>query len=283
MVSQSAVEPGYPPQGVVTLLTDFGTGEPYVGIMKGVMLSVAPWLRFVDISHEVAPQNIREGAFILATSWRYFPPGTVHLAVVDPGVGTERRPILIVGPDAFFIGPDNGLFGWVFGQPWEDYPAAGPRPLPEGWQAFVLNQPRFWRPDISRTFHGRDIFAPAAAHLAAGVRPEELGKPVGEVVALAWPRPEPAGRSAIRGEVVYVDRFGNLVTNIPAKLVSPAARVEISGRTIRGLSRTYAEAAGLAALVNSFGLLEVAVPGGSAARTLGAGPGTPVVVNPAEV
>lgn len=283
MATQSAVGPGYPPQGVVTLLTDFGTGDPYVAIIKGVMLSVAPWLRFIDISHEVAPQNIREGAFILATSWAYFPPGTVHLAVVDPGVGTERRPILLVGPNAFFVGPDNGLFGWVFGPPWEDHPTAGPRPLPEGWQAFVLNQPRFWRPDVSRTFHGRDIFAPVAAHLAAGVRPEELGKPVGEVVALAWPRPEPVGRSALRGEVVYVDRFGNLVTNIPARLVSPAARVEIAGHTIRGLRRTYAEAAGLAALVNSFGLLEIAVPGGSAARTLNAGPGTPVVVNPAEV
>ncbi len=278
MAPEQATNPGYPPRDLVTLITDFGTGDPYVGVMKGVMLSVAPWLRFVDITHEVGPQNVREGAFVLATSWRYFPPGTVHLAVVDPGVGTERRPILLAGPEAFFVGPDNGLFGWVFGPPWEDHPEAGPRPLPEGWRAFVLNQPRFWRPDISRTFHGRDIFGPAAAHLAAGVRPEELGTPVGAVTALAWPRPIPAPGPALRGEVVYVDRFGNLVTNIPAKLVSPSAWVEVAGRTIRGLSRTYAEAKELATLVNSFGLLEVAVPGGNAAAALKAGPGTPVIV-----
>lgn len=275
---ESASSLSRPPRDLVTLTTDFGTGDPYVGIMKGVMLAIAPWLRFVDISHEIPPQNTREGAFILATSWRYFPTGTVHLAVVDPGVGTERRPILLVGPDAFFVGPDNGLFGWVFGPPWEDHPPAGPRPLPEGWQAFILDQPRFWRPEISRTFHGRDIFAPVAAYLAAGVRPDELGKPVGEVTALPWPRPEPIGRSALRGEVVYTDRFGNLITNIPAKLISPTARVEIAGRTIHGLSRAYAEAVGPAALINSFGLLEIAVPGGSAARTLNAGPGTPVTV-----
>lgn len=149
---------------LITLTTDFGLADGYVGTVKGVILGIAPDVRLVDLSHTVAPQNIRQAAHILAGAAPFFPAGAVHLAVVDPGVGSSRRPILVSLPGACFVGPDNGLFTFALEQ--------------AGAQVWMLDRPRFWLPAVSRTFHGRDIFAPVAAHLASGISPAELATPI---------------------------------------------------------------------------------------------------------
>ena len=204
---------------IVTLTTDFGMADGYVAAMKGVMLAIAPSLTLVDVSHEVPPQDVAHGAFVLAESARHFPPGAVHLAVVDPGVGGRRKPLAVATPDALFVAPDNGLLTRVlarYGLPHDDgagflapYRAA----LPSGCTAFELAEPRYRLPRVSRTFHGRDVFAPAAAHLARGVSPSEFGPPVSELVCLNLPPPiEREG--AIEGRIVHVDRFGNLISDV---------------------------------------------------------------------
>ncbi len=164
---------------IITLTTDFGLSDGYVGAMKGVILGIAPAAHLVDLSHEIAPQDVRQAAHVLADAVPYFPAGTVHLAVVDPGVGSARRPLLITTPRAAFVGPDNGLFTFILGT--------------AKTQAWALDQPGYWLPEISRTFHGRDIFAPVAAHLACGVPPEMLGSPITDAAPLAAPL---AARSA---------------------------------------------------------------------------------------
>ena len=267
--------------GVLTLLTDFGASDAYVAAVKGVVLGINPDVTIVDITHDVAPQDVRAAAFLLATAAPYFPRGTVHVAVVDPGVGTERRPLLVLTPDAAYVGPDNGIFSSVLGLhvPFgDDGPASGDAPLPPGVRAFHLTNPRYWREPVSRTFHGRDVFGPVAAHLTLGVRPEQLGEPVEPIRRLALPtlRREAGG---LVGSVVHVDRFGNLVTNIPEADVDGLRTVSIAGRTIVGLSETYASGGdALIALVGSHGTLEIAVRDGSAAAALGVGAGERVVV-----
>ncbi len=242
---------------IITLLTDFGTRDGYVAAMKGVLLSIAPEAHLVDITHEVAPQEIAEAAFTLATSWRFFPAGTVHLAVVDPGVGSERRAIAVAAGGHRFVAPDNGVLSLAL---------AG-LPL----EAVSLENRGLFRPEVSQTFHGRDIFAPVAAHLALGAPLSEAGPSLPDIVRLPEAAPHPETPGAWQGTVVAVDRFGNLVTNIPADLVRGSAlRVEIAGAAIGRLSEFYAEAppGGLLALVGSAGTLEVAVNGGSAADRL---------------
>ena len=268
--------------GLLTLLTDFGTSDAYVAALKGVVLGINPDVTIVDITHDVAPQDVGAAAFLLATAAPYFPRGTVHVAVVDPGVGTERRPLLVLTPDAAYVGPDNGIFSSVLGlhtPSGDDGPASDDAPLPPGVRAFHLTNPRYWREPVSRTFHGRDIFGPVAAHLTLGVHPEELGEPVESIrrLALSTVRREDGG---VVGGVVHVDRFGNLVTNIPeAEVAGRLLTVSIAGRTIVGLSETYASVAdGLMALVGSYGTVEIAVRNGSAAATLGVGVGERVVV-----
>jgi S-adenosylmethionine hydrolase len=273
---------------ILTLLTDFGTEDEYVGVMKGIILSIAPDVRLVDLSHQVPPQDIRRAAFLLMNAVPYFPPDTVHLAVVDPGVGTERRPVAVRTPAGTFVGPDNGLFSWVL---------AG---VPE-WTAVEIREPAYQLPLVSSTFHGRDIFAPVAAHLAAGVPLEKLGPRVEDPVWLPPPRLEISDFVA-EGEVLYADRFGNLVTSIgylqrsedtPWRWRPPSgprrfwrlfsagdAGVVVGNVQLRGIRRTYGEAAvgELLALVGSSGFLEIAVRQGSAAAALGAVPGTPVTL-----
>jgi S-adenosylmethionine hydrolase len=185
---------------ILTLLTDFGTEDEYVGVMKGIILSIAPDVRLVDLSHQVPPQDIRRAAFLLMNAVPYFPPDTVHLAVVDPGVGTARRPVAVRTPAGTFVGPDNGLFSWVLER------------VPE-WTAVEIREPAYQLPLASSTFQGRDIFAPVAAHLAAGVPLEKLGPRVEDPVWLPPPRLEISDFVA-EGEVLYADRFGNLVTSI---------------------------------------------------------------------
>lgn len=270
------------PGRLLTLLTDFGTSDAYVAAVKGVVLGINPDLTTVDITHDVAPQDVPAAAFLLGAAAPYFPRGTVHVAVVDPGVGTERRPLLVTTPDAAYVGPDNGIFSSVLAPRAAsdaEPSASGEAALPPGVRAFHLTNARYWRHPVSRTFHARDVFGPVAAHLTLGVRPEELGEPVESIRWLALPtlRREQGG---LAGQVVHVDRFGNLVTNIPAEQVAGRlGTVSIAGRTIVGLSETYASAGGdIMALVGSHATIEIAVRNGSAAAVLGVGVGERVVV-----
>jgi S-adenosylmethionine hydrolase len=254
---------GAPP--IVTLLSDFGTGSGYPAQMKGVILSALPEARLVDLSHEVAPFDVLGGALLLEACAPRFPPHAVHCAVVDPGVGTVRRPLCVADPAGRrFVGPDNGLFTPFLGQ---------------GARAFALSTPGLVPTPESATFHGRDLFAPVAAWLAGGGDAERLGPPVDDPVRLSWPEPSREGQR-LRGEVLLADPFGNLLTSIrAAHLPSGPLSVEVAGRAAR-VVRTYGDAhpGELVALLGSSGRLEVSVREGSAARTLGVGRGAAVLV-----
>ncbi len=254
--------------GIVTLTTDFGLADPYVGILKGVIWSIYPQARIVDLTHQVLPQAILQGAFLLAEAYPYFPPGTVHLAVVDPGVGTERRAIALETPQAFFVAPDNGLLSCV----WENLSAEERAAS----RLVELTEPRYWRSPVSSTFHGRDIFAPVAAHLAAGLPLDSLGRPRESLLLLEGRRPLREGDGSIVGQIVHIDRFGNGCTNIGADLLmelSGQGRLEILCKDLRlrGLGRTYAEGqpGRPLALIGSHGRLEIALREDSAAARLG--------------
>ena len=279
---------------LLVFTTDFGLSDSYAGVMKGVALSINPKAEMVDLTHQIAPQDLAQAAFVLGTSYRYFPPYAVHVVVVDPGVGTERRPVAVATPHGRFVGPDNGVFTAVL----SDYADYAPRttelaPLPPEVSAVHLTNPEYWRHPVSNTFHGRDIFAPVGAHLSLGAPLEQLGNPIRELVWLALARPEFDG-GTIRGQVVYQDRFGNLVTNIPGDSISqsmpksaaesmadrPSPRVEVKGHSVHGLSRTFGDVGRQPiALIGSHGYLEIAVPNGDAAVLLGVGRGEPVTVN----
>ncbi|HEY1377922.1 MAG TPA: SAM-dependent chlorinase/fluorinase [Gemmataceae bacterium] len=252
---------------VVTLTTDFGDGSSYVAAMKGALLAVNPAARLLDLTHRLPPQDLTAAAYFLADALPWFPPGTVHVVVVDPGVGTDRAALCVEWNGQVILVPDNGC--------WTALLRAGDPPPP----VYRLENRRFWQPDVSATFHGRDIFAPAAGHLTLGVKPAELGPPVAEWVRLTLPQPEITA-GGVRGVVVIVDSFGNLVTNIPAAAMPPGARVQIGGQPVPRRVRTYgdAEPGALVALIGSSGRLEVAVVNGSAAARLGFGTGTPVEV-----
>ncbi len=237
--------------------------------MKAAILAVAPDVRLVDVTHDIAPQDVMEGALALEAIVPMFPAGTVHVAVVDPGVGTTRRGILVEVGGHVLVGPDNGLF----------------TPFVTGAEArvFELRVERYRRPVVSATFHGRDIFGPAAAHVARGVAASRFGPPIARPITLPWPRAR-SERGRIRGEVVHVDRFGNLVTSIrdgDVATVQDEVTVRVRGRALR-LVRTYGDLGpgALGALIGSGGRLEVSARGASAARTLGARRGAPVVVSP---
>ena len=267
---------------LLVFTTDFGLSDSYAGVMKGVALGINPDLALVDLTHQVAPQNVSQGAFALGVSYRYFPAGAIHVAVVDPGVGTTRRPVLLQTPDGSFVAPDNGLLSRVLDNYLPGVPAAsGPVDVPPPVRAFHLTNPEYWLHPVSSTFHGRDIFTPVAAHLSLGVAPERMGGPTGVLEYLPVPLPR-VDANGIRGEVTYVDTYGNLISNIPWQIIEARTIIEvrIRGRSIARLSRTFNDGpdAGLAALVGSHGYLEVAVPNGSAAATLPAGPGEPISV-----
>ncbi len=252
---------------LISLTTDFGTTDPFVGIMKGVIASRAPGATVVDVSHGIPAQNVLAGALVLRAAAPYFPRGTIHVAVVDPGVGTDRRAVCIETTAACFVGPDNGVLSLAA-------PADRVRRIVE------LENPRFHLSPRSRTFDGRDVFAPVAAALETGTGVPDLGPERTDLVRVSLPAPV-RDAATIRGEVVYVDGFGNLATNIEARdLPSAVARVEVAGRRIDALSPTYgAVASGAAvALVNSWGVVEIAVRDGNARATLGIGVGAPVVV-----
>jgi len=263
------------PSGIITLTTDFGLSDSYVGSMKGVMLTITPRCRIVDITHQIAPQDVVAGIFTLSAAYRFFPPGTVHLAVVDPGVGTDRRPILVEAANYFFIGPDNGVFSFILG---------GARTA-----AYTIADPAYWLPEPSRTFHGRDIFAPVAAHVAGGVEPARFGPLADDCFIHALPEPKRLGSGMAAGEVIHIDHFGNMVTNIPQSLVHsivPDGRLQadIRGATIAGLLPAYACAGEgeLCCLIGGSGLLEIALTNGSAQQRLAARRGDRVTIKKAD-
>lgn len=258
--------------GLITLLTDFGDADTYVGQVKGALLTVSPSVRWVDLTHRVPPQDVRVGAFLLWTAVAAFPPGTVHLAVVDPGVGSARRAVAARSAAGhLFVGPDNGLLGPAID-------ALG------GLAAAVeLTEPSFWGPRRSSTFHGRDLFAPVAAHLASGTPLERLGRALTAVERpFTFPPPRREGGLLV-GEVLHVDTYGNLVTNLPAAELPARFRARLGEVEISGAPHAHYQAVAPGeslALVGSAGLLELSVRDGSAAAALGAGRGAVVVIEP---
>ena len=254
---------------IITLTTDFGSADGYVGTMKGVILGIAPDVRLVDLSHEIAAQDVRGAEYVLGRAAAFFPAGTVHLAVVDPGVGSRRRPLLVTTPRARYVGPDNGLFTFALAE--------------AGVAAFELDRPEFCLPNISRTFHGRDIFAPVAAHVARGVAPHALGSPISDPVRLPAVAPQRRADGSVTGRVVHVDHFGNLITDIPGGWMGEGHwSVEIAGRRINRFGTTYADATAgaLLILVSSAGTLEIAACDGNAAAQLGVGVGETAILRP---
>lgn len=256
---------------VITLLTDFGTRDPYVAAMKGVILALHREATLVDLTHEVAPQDVVAGAFILAEATPFFPPGTIHVAVVDPGVGTQRRALAARALDSFWVGPDNGLFHLVFQES-------------ETLDLVSLENPRYFRESVSPTFQGRDIFAPVAAHLALGIPLHNFGPSITDPEVLPWPRPL-FTPDAVRGEIVYADAFGNLLSNIKGSdlitwLGEKSCVIILGSLTLEGLSRTYGDVlvGQFLALIGSHGYLEIACAQGNAAQRLGVGRGRSLAV-----
>ena len=257
---------------ILTLTTDFGLRDGFVGTLKGVIWGICPEARIADISHTISPQNILEGAFALWRAYAFFPAGTVHLAVVDPGVGTDRRPLGMRLGEHVFVGPDNGLFTPMI----EDAEKAR---LPV---EFVhLTNPKYWLPEVSRTFHGRDIFAPVAAHLANGSPLTDMGSSIHNPVRLQLTRPEKTA-AGWRAHVTVVDVFGNCTTDLPAAELAGVRQVvfRVRGREVPGLSESYGQRqpGELVALVDSENHVEIAVVNGSAAQVLGIAVGEPVDV-----
>jgi S-adenosylmethionine hydrolase len=255
---------------IVTLTTDFGVASPYVAVMKGVLSSINPRVKLVDLTHQIPPQNVRFAAFYLYTALPYFPPGTIHLVVVDPGVGTERALLCMTIGGHILVAPDNGC--WTFLETALSTP-----------QVYRLENQRFRRAPVSATFHGRDILAPAAAHLSLGRQPEEFGPQVETWIRLDMPRARD-GINSVAGEIVFVDEFGNLITNISAERLRQTPDVLMVGKRSFKKKfhwvRTYgdAESGTLVGLIGSNNHMEIAVVEGSAASRLKASVGTPVVV-----
>ena len=248
---------------IITLTTDFGAGSAYVAQMKAVLLSALPEVRLVDVTHSVARHSVRHAEVALRNAAFLFPLGTVHMVVVDPGVGTARRPIAVQTRGLSFVGPDNGVLGLALAEP--------------EMRVVVLDRPGFRREPTSTTFHGRDVFAPVAAELAAGVPLEIVGNPITDPHPSSLPRPT-IKVDGLHGEVLLADDFGNLLTNIPAGQLHADDEISVAGRRTRRV-RTYGEGASgeLLALIGSDGCLEVAVREGSAARVLGADTGLEIV------
>jgi S-adenosyl-L-methionine hydrolase (adenosine-forming) len=274
----------------IFFLSDFGLADTYVGVVKAVILGIAPDAQIVDLTHDVPPQDVRAGAFSLMTAAPYLPDNAVVLAVVDPGVGTARRPIAMQTGRQTFVGPDNGLFSWVTGEALTPQPPLPVRGRGGATSTVVLDKPGFWRPTVSATFHGRDLFGPVAAQLARDVALKAVGSPCenGTLQRLPWPtvhlRRGVDGQIAeAQGEIVHIDRFGNLIANLGPADLPPNPALDVAGHRIAGLSPYFQPDAGvsggLIALIGSALLLEIAVPNGSAAELLGVGVGVSVVAS----
>jgi S-adenosylmethionine hydrolase len=260
---------------VIALFTDFGTRDAYVAQLKGAILSIHPTAQLVDLTHEVGAFDVRAAAYLLDASARYFPARTICVAVVDPGVGTARRPVLLVTrAEKYYVGPDNGLFTRVIER--------------EGFQAaYMLTQSAYFLPQVSATFHGRDLFGPVAAHLARGVKPAQFGPRLAELMRLAYARPQRLGETVV-GEVIHLDHYGNIATNIPSEMLTHL----VLGQwlTLSLAERTHVlpwveayEAAPqdqLVCLINSNDACEIALPHGNAAACLAVQVGDRVALKP---
>lgn len=240
----------------ITLLTDFGTADYFVGAMKGAILSINPDAAIVDVTHEIPAQDVAAGAFTLLAAYDTFPAGTIHVAVVDPGVGSERRPIIVSAAEHLFVGPDNGIFTYIYDR------------LPS-FDAYHITATRYFRRPVSNTFHGRDIFAPVAAALSTGIDALSLGSQIKDAIRLPVTH-EP--------QILHVDRFGNLITNITRDDFREGTRLSVNGKVIAAVRNFFSEGeTGEAfAIWGSAGFLEIAVNGASAAELLGARRGDPV-------
>jgi S-adenosylmethionine hydrolase len=266
----------------ITLTTDFGTADPYVAAMKGVILSINPLVTIVDITHEIPPQGVEEASFVLGTVWHLF-ADAIHVAVVDPGVGTTRKPIVLTTPAATFVGPDNGILSSALPDEARGAAGGGLARLPPGFAAYQIAGPRLLHLPLSQTFHGRDIFAPAAAYVSTGIAPKEAGPRLAHIKTFPPWRAEALDGGLLHGRVIRIDRFGNLITTIRNVQLPDEghSQVDVGGVTIHGLSGTYAEGEGLMAYVGSSGYLEIGLPGTSAAAELGARCGDEVILRPA--
>lgn len=249
------------PSGIITLATDFGYRDHYVSAMKAGMIGIHPEVRFIDVSHDIPPQDIMAAAWVTKHSAFLYPEGTVHLVVVDPGVGTSRKAVAVRIRDQFFVGPDNGIFSLVADE--------------EPYQAYQLGNTSFWGSDRSKTFEGRDIFAPVAAHLSKGVALADVGDRIKELFVYRWARPV-ADREGIQGWVVHIDRYGNLVTNIPGDVIQQfqnrrGVRIYVGSTILKQLVNTFGDVkqGEAVAYIGSAGMLEVAVNGGNAEQMLG--------------
>ena len=266
---------------IITLTTDFGTIDTYVGIMKGVILSINPNAQIVDLTHAIPPQDIYEAAFSIYAAYNYFPKGTIHIIVVDPGVGSDRQAIVCQTDSAFFVCPDNGVLSYLL----HSVENEGEQPI----DSVAIQNSTYYLSEVSNTFHGRDIFAPVAAHLSLGVLLNDIGPPVQTLVQLPIQVPELSGNT-LTGQIVKIDRFGNAITNISetaiARLESastgkmPIYEIRVGSARLNRLNRAYAES-GVGkplAIIGSCGLLEIAINGGNAKEGLGLKWGDPVVI-----
>lgn len=253
---------------IITLTTDFGLADGYVGTMQGVILSIAPGTKLVDVSHQVPPQDVRAGAFVLYQAVPFFPPDTIHLVVVDPGVGSQRRALAVRTSQGVFVAPDNGVLSYALASA-------------DIHEAVSLTNPAYQLPHVSTTFHGRDIFAPAAAHLARGVPLAELGPRAINLVHLTLPEPEYTPAGDLIAHVMYVDHFGNLILDVTAADMPEEVAFELAGRKIERMSHTFTDVAPgeLVAYVGSTrDHVEVAVRDGDAAREIGVDVGDEVMI-----
>ena len=269
------------PPRIITLTTDFGTSDAYVGVMKGVILGINPNVQVVDITHAVPPQDIHEAAFLIHSACHYFPKGTIHTIVVDPGVGSERRAMVCQTCRAFFVCPDNGILTYLL----QEIENGGEQPA----NVVAIQNPAYYLPEVSQTFHGRDIFAPVAAHLSLGVPLADIGPPVQNLIRLPVPTLEVSDDS-LTGEIIKIDGFGNAITNISESALSHLERVSTGETSIYEIrvgsvrldrrNRAYAESevGEPLAIIGSFGMLEIAVNGGSAEKDLGLKRGDTVVI-----
>lgn len=255
---------------IITLTTDFGLQDHYVSAMKAVILGISPEVRLIDVSHDIPAQDIMAGAWVIRNSAFLFPKNTVHLVVVDPGVGTSRYPICLKIRDQFFVGPDNGLFSLLYDE--------------FEYEAYKLNKRSFWRDDVSKTFHGRDIFAPVAAHISKGIPLKELGDPVTDLVTYHWAVPI-ADKDGLQGWVVHIDRFGNLITNISEQLIKEhigksKLKIYIGNTMIKKLVKTFGdvEDGDPAAFIGSSGMLEIGINKGNASRLLNVDKGAQISI-----
>jgi len=270
---------------VITLTTDFGTDEAYVAIMKGVILGINPEANIIDISHSIESQNVLQAAFLLNVAYRYFPDQTVHMAIVDPGVGSERQGIILKTSSAFFVAPDNGILSYIIngfspeGSSLQYSQGLGEVKLKKGLEAAAITDPRFWRHPVSSTFHGRDIFAPVAAGLSLGISLYEFGEKITSLHVVPIPKPSFDLQGNLVGHILYVDHFGNLITDIKGSdLPGKDAIIEVAGDRIQGISSYYAQSEGLMAILGSSGHLEISLKNGNACNFLGMGAGDEIRV-----